>query len=250
MDLLTEYKRQFAWRDWQSVFDALPSVVGQTVIDLGCGVGDLAAEFVARGACVVGLDANGALLEAAESRRLPNAEFRLCDLREIPDLGSRADGIWCSFAAAYFPALPETLAAWSKSLQPGGWLAVTEIDDLFGHAPLRDRTRSMLDAYAKEAFEAGHYDFHMGRKLSGHLEQSGFTDIDSFTVEDLEFSFTGAARPDVLEGWRARFERMKLLRAFCGPMFEQIRDDFLACLQHPDHDSRATVCVCVARTPK
>lgn len=47
MSLSSEYKRQFGWRDWPSVLDGLPSLHGQTVIDLGCGVGDLAAELSA-----------------------------------------------------------------------------------------------------------------------------------------------------------------------------------------------------------
>ena len=45
MSLLSDYKRQFGWRDWRTVFDVLPSLDGQSVLDLGCGVGDLAAEF-------------------------------------------------------------------------------------------------------------------------------------------------------------------------------------------------------------
>jgi SAM-dependent methyltransferase len=58
MSLSCQYKRQFGWRDWASVLKELPPLHGQTVIDLGCGVGDLAAEFVARGARVIGCDIN------------------------------------------------------------------------------------------------------------------------------------------------------------------------------------------------
>jgi len=35
MSLSSEYKRQFGWRDWPSIFDAMPSLHGQTVLDLG-----------------------------------------------------------------------------------------------------------------------------------------------------------------------------------------------------------------------
>lgn len=88
MTLSSEYKRQFGWRDWPTIFDALPSLHGQTILDLGCGVGDLAAELVARGARVIGVDMNEELLREARSRQLPNAEFRLGDLRVLPDLGT------------------------------------------------------------------------------------------------------------------------------------------------------------------
>ena len=154
--------------------DALPALQGQTVLDLGCGVGDLAAEFVNRGARVIGVDINEELLREAWARQLPNAEFRAGDLRALPDFEIAADGLWCSFAAAYFPALPTALAAWARSLRPDGWITLTEIDDLFGHEPLSLRTKVLFRSYAEGAFAAGGYDFHMGRKLRAHLEGAGF----------------------------------------------------------------------------
>src|SRR5262245_37712030 len=110
MSLSEEYRRQLEWRDWPRVFEELPPLRGRTVLDLGCGVGDQAAELVKRGARVLGIDANDELLREARSRRLPGAEFRLADLRALPDLGLAADWIWSSFAAAYFPDLPTALA--------------------------------------------------------------------------------------------------------------------------------------------
>lgn len=250
MDLVRDYQRQLAWRDWPSVFAALPPVAGKIILDLGCGVGDVAAELVARGAHVVGLDANEDLIGAAVARRLPNAEFRSRDLRDFPDLGVTADGIWSSFTAAYFPReLPRALAAWAGHLRRGGWIALTEIADLFGHEPLSDRTKSVLSAYAERALETGRYDFQMGRKLPEYLERSGFEMLSAFTIADRELSFAGPAPADVVDGWKMRFERMKRLREFCGAEYEQVRDEFLACLNRRDHASNAVVCVCIARVP-
>jgi trans-aconitate methyltransferase len=102
MSLLSDYKQQFPWRAWPAVFDALPSLNGQTVLDLGCGPGDLAADFVARGAEMIGVDLNDEFVREARSRRLPRAKFELADLRALPDFGIAADGVWSSFTAAYF----------------------------------------------------------------------------------------------------------------------------------------------------
>lgn len=246
MSLAEEYRRQAAWRPWSRLFDALPPLRGQTVLDLGSNVGDQAAELVARGARVVGVEMIEELLRFAQARHLANAEFRQGDLRALPDLGVTADGIWCSFAAAYFPDLPRVLEAWRERLRPGGWIALTEVDDLFGHEPLAPRTRSLLEAYAAESFAAGRYDFHMGGRLQKHLKASGFTVTRDFTVEDLELSFHGPARADVLEAWRDRFDRMRLLRDFCGGEFEQVRQDFLGGLASSGHRSLATVRCCIA----
>ena len=66
---------------------------------------------------------------------------------------------------------------------------------------------------------------------------------------DRELSFEGPALPEVLEAWRLRFERMKLLRDFCGADFEPVRDEFLQCLARVDHRSRAKVHFCLATLP-
>jgi SAM-dependent methyltransferase len=241
-----EVRRQSAWRDWSRAFDALPALHGTTLLDLGCAVGDQAAELIARGARVIGIDASEELLREARARNLPRAEFRAADLRGALDVGTPVDGIWCSFAAAYFPDLPSALASWTKALRLGGWIALTEVDDLFGHEPLDERVRSLLNAYADESLAAGRYDFRMGGKLRAALERSGLRVEKHFMLEDQELAFTGAARPDVLDGWRQRFDRMTLLRSYCGVDFDRVRGAFLDCLARPDHRSTAKVVFCIA----
>lgn len=248
MSLASEYQRQRAWRDWETAFSALPPLKGRTVIDLGCAVGDLAAELAARGARVIGLDANDELLAVARERGIPNAEFRHADLREPLDLGAgfAADGIWSSFAAAYFPDLATALDGWRRVLRPGGWIALTEIDDMFGHEPVTPRTRGRFDAYVEDALAAGRYDFRMGGKLCGHLEQAGFSILVERDLADREFAFDGPALPEVIEAWRNRFDRMVLLQQACGAEFGALRDDFLAALARVDHRSTARVCFVLA----
>ena len=246
MSLAGYYKRQFSWRDWPSALAALPPLRGQTVLDLGCGVGDLAAELAARGARVIGFDINEELLREAQSRQLPDAEFRMGDLRALPDIGVKVDGLWASFAAAYFPDLPATLAGWGEHLRAGGWIALTEIDGMFGHEPLSEHSKSFFDAYADDAFAAGRYDFHMGHKLPGHLERCGFTVSKVLTLQDQELSFRGPALPEVVEAWGTRLDGMKLLRDRCGASFARVREEFLGCLSSPSHSSTAKVYCCIA----
>jgi SAM-dependent methyltransferase len=246
MSLANDYRRQRAWRDWPTIFDALPLRAGELVLDLGCAVGDQAIELVARGASVIGIDVNDDLVAEARARAIAGADFRVHDLRALPDLGVAADGIWSSFTAAYFPSFAPTLTSWSSALRPGGWIALTEIDDLFGHEPVAPTTRSLLDAYVRDARDAGRYDFQMGRRLPGYVEQCGFTISRTFTVEDQELSFTGPARPEIIDAWRARFDRMTLLHGFCGTDYDDVRDDFLACLASAAHRSIARVVCCIA----
>ncbi len=105
--------------------------------------------------------ASRALVEA-----LGKAEFRQHDLANLPDLGILADGVWGSFVAAYFSDLPVALEGWNRALGAGGWIALTEVDDLC-------------------------------------LERSGFSVSKELILGDEELSFTGPARKDVVDAWEA-----------------------------------------------
>jgi SAM-dependent methyltransferase len=198
---------------------------------------------------VTGFDANEELIQYARSRQIPNAEFRVVDLRGAVDFGLPADGIWCSFAAAYFVDFASALARWTQALKPGGWIAVTEIDDLFGHEPLSARTKSLLNAYCDEGFAAGRYDFRAGRKITVHLEQAGFSISKSVAVRDREFSFDGPADSSVAEAWQRRLGSMRLLQEFLGAEYAELSEEFLQCLKRPNHRSFAQVFFCLAVKP-
>jgi SAM-dependent methyltransferase len=245
---LAEYcRRQLAWRSWPTVLDALPALHGRTVLDLGCAVGDQAAELVARGARVIGFDIHDELLAAAQARQLPGAEFHRADLRALPDTDPPADGIWCSFAAAYFPSdLPNVLRSWAFHLRSGGWIALTEVDDMFAHEPLSPSTRELLDRYGDVALAAGRYDFRMGSKLPGHLSSAGFEVARVLELDDLELSFDGPALPEVIDGWATRFDWMTPLREHCGSEYAAVRDEFLGCLASPEHRTLGKVICCIA----
>lgn len=248
MSLADEYRQQSRWRDWPRLFAALPDCAGRRVYDLGCAIGDQSAELAARGARVIGIDSNAELLAAARARNVPCAEFIAADLRALPGDLPAADGIWCSFATAYFVDLTPVLSAWSQFLAPGGWIALTEIDDLFAHEPLGAATWALLDGYVAESLRTRRYDFKMGSKLADSLTAAGFSVEHACEVADREFAFRGPAEPDVVDAWRRRFERMPVLRAFCGADAARVRDEFLACLAHPDHRSLGSVRFCLATT--
>jgi SAM-dependent methyltransferase len=68
---------------YEVVFERLKVGPGTRLLDVGCGAG-LAAQLAAqRGAQVAGLDAAAALLEIARER-MPNEDFRVGDLEELP----------------------------------------------------------------------------------------------------------------------------------------------------------------------
>lgn len=247
MSLAAEYARQFAWRDWPRALAALPVLAGARILDLGCAHGDLARELALRGADVLALDGNEELLAAGRARGLARVEFRAGDARHPPVGAARFDGLWASFLAAYFVELGPVLSAWRELLVPGGWLALTEVDDLFAHGPLAARTTELLEGYVGEARAAGRYDFRMGRRLAPELARAGFRVERELELEDREFRAAGALAPEVVAAWRARLERMRLLHEHCGPEWAAVESELLSALASPEHTSRARVVFVLAR---
>lgn len=246
MSLIAEYRQQLVWRSWNLILEKLPLQPGQTILDLGCAIGDQARELASRGCKVIGLDGNHELIAAAGLNQPPNCEFMLCDLRNPPKLSVSVDGIWCSFVAAYFTNLSELLKRWTPMLRPGGWLAITEIDDFFSHEPLSQHTQWLLQRLVDDALAAGRYDFHMGGKLRNFIEQAGFAISLVLTLPDRELSFQGAAISEVIDAWRNRLQRMPHLRTLCASEFQSVQEEFLTCIARPDHTSKAKVISCIA----
>lgn len=81
MKLIEEYSQQYDWRSWSTILDALPELDGQLILDLGCGIGDLAADLSVRGAHVIGVDLNEEFVTYANERQVANAQFRVADFR-------------------------------------------------------------------------------------------------------------------------------------------------------------------------
>src|SRR5919106_3235203 len=171
--LAEEYQRQGRWRRWDQIFELVPFREGERVLDLGCGVGDVAGRLQRVGLQVVGIDANEELLREARLRH-PSVRFEKLDVTELaPDTFGRVDGIWASFVAAYFTNLDEALSQWRDCLVPGGWVALVEVDDLLGHTPMPIEMAGQVRAFYDEARTAGRYDFECGRRLGRAMESAG-----------------------------------------------------------------------------
>jgi SAM-dependent methyltransferase len=245
--LAEQYQRQEGWRRWSEALSLLPIRAGQRVLDLGCGVGHVAERLRRMRTEVVGIDGNEELLSAARSR-YPEVRFERADLSTLAaeQLGT-FDGLWASFVTAYFPDLAPALVRWIRCLRPGGWVGLVEMDDLFGHEPFPAAFREDMARFYEAARRAGAYDFEGGRSLVGAVRAAGLEVLREGVLPDDELSFAGAARPDVLEAWRERLQRMRGLQGFLGERFKDFEAAFLATLASDRHRSETRVVFVVAR---
>lgn len=251
MSLIELQRRQYAWRPWDRIYSILGDLSEQLVLDLGCGIGDQAADLARRGAEVMGVDSNATLIEAAHAREIRRARFTCEDLSNLDLESTRANGIWSSFTVAYLPNIGEALDRWSRWLLPGGWLAVTEVDDLLGHEPLDPHYRRMIEQYYARSLEEGLYAFRSRDRLREALSRRGWTIKVQENLPDLELCFEGPADDAVLSAWRTRLGFMQplFLERF-GESAAGLRRALLDCLASKPHHSRASVWFLLARKPE
>ncbi len=102
----------------------LPPLVGATVVDLGCGTGDLSLYCAEQGAeSVLAFDLSAKMLDVARERnRHPNVRFVRAAMEDLSLASGAADVVVSSFALHYvrdYPALVSNVMRW---LRPGGAL--------------------------------------------------------------------------------------------------------------------------------
>ena len=114
------YQRQFGFvsamaGDLVELLDPRP---GETVLDLGCGTGELAAEIQGRGARVWALDADPAMVAAARER-LGADRVLLADGHTFT-LPEPVDAVFSNAALHWMPRPAEVIARVRAALRPGG----------------------------------------------------------------------------------------------------------------------------------
>ena len=250
MSLVESYSRQYRWRRWSDVYPYLGDLSGTQVVDLGCGIGDQVRDLSRLGAHVLGVDGNQDVIDHAKSRGIPRARFVCGDITAIKDSELKSDGVWTSFTAAYFPRFDVLTRSIDSVLKPGGWLAITEVDDLFGHEPLHPRWSALIEKYYARSIEEGIHRFQSHAHVCEVLSGSGWRiDVDR-KLEDDEFCFDGAASSEIIEQWRARLSFMmpRFLERF-GDDAVEFDSAFLECLASKEHRSRSRVWFILACTP-
>jgi trans-aconitate methyltransferase len=245
--LADDYERQWKWRRFGDALAYVPIARGQRVLDVGCGIGAETAFLAERGADVIGVDIDDALLARARERH-PQLRFEKHEAGALePAAFGRFDGIWSSFVAAYFADLPAFVLRLRELLNDGGWIALIEIDDFLGHEPRTPGHAKDIAEFYAWARDNGGYGFNHGHQLARTVQNAGFTLLHEGTLDDDELSFRGAAPDDVLDAWRARFARMGGMQKFFGARMHEVNGAILEAMAATSHRSLCRVDFVVAR---
>ncbi len=135
VDPVTGYRLWSATYDQpNSSFDIDEPVVKQIVeslpvgvaLDAACGTGRYAEILAGRGHRVIGVDSSPDMLARARTK-VPQGEFLLGDLTELPVADAEVDLVVCALALTHVPALEPVMAEFARVLRPGGHLVIADM---------------------------------------------------------------------------------------------------------------------------
>jgi SAM-dependent methyltransferase len=124
----------------EALLDAARVGARTSVLDVGCGHGDLCAAAAARGAAPVGVDLAEGMVRAAREAH-PELEFHRADAESLPFADGRFDAALAAFLVNHLPQPEQAAREVRRVVAPGGRVAVAMWD-----RPERVEFLGLLDA--------------------------------------------------------------------------------------------------------
>lgn len=113
-------QHSFVWQYGAALIDLLNPQPGENILDLGCGTGQLTHAIAETGANVQGIDADQAMVTAAEEQ-YPQLSFAVADARNF-QVATPVDSIFSNAVLHWVKPPASAVQAISNALQPGGKL--------------------------------------------------------------------------------------------------------------------------------
>lgn len=167
------------------LLDRAGSWAGLSVLDAGCGGGDVSRDLAKRvgpGGRVVGVDGDAVKIAAAREAGagLANLAFHVGDATDPP--GGPFDVIYARFLLSHLTDVPTALKAFRTHLKPGGRMVIEDVD--FGGHFVEPPLQAFDDyvAWYREAAWLRGADADIGPKLPRLITAAGFVDLDALAV--------------------------------------------------------------------
>lgn len=195
---------------------------GETILDLGCGDGQLTARLTTLGASVCGVDASPAMIAAA---RIQGIDAQVASAEHLPFADASFDAVFSNAVLHWVRDHDAMMKEVRRVLRPGGRF-VAEFGGHGNVAAIMVALRAVLARYGQAGLEDGRNYYPTAEIYSRRLQKQGFQ------VERIAL----IPRPTLLaesgmQGWLQTFRR-GLLDELPEPLRNPVVDETVALL-HP-----------------
>jgi trans-aconitate methyltransferase len=169
---LYDDKHGFVSQFGASVVELLDVKAGESVLDIGCGTGDLTNEIQKLGAMVTGTDYSPEMIAQARSK-YPSIKFEVADAADFT-VDSLYDAVFSNAALHWVHNAAGVISSVYNALKPGGRF-VAEMGGKGNVSKLREIVKQVLlqHGYTTQASTQIWY-FPSLSEYTGKLEQQGF----------------------------------------------------------------------------
>ncbi|MEH1884512.1 MULTISPECIES: class I SAM-dependent methyltransferase [unclassified Nostoc] len=168
---LYEDKHAFVWQYGEDLLKFLNPQPGESILDLGCGTGQLTAKIAQVGAEVMGVDYASAMIEKAREN-YPHIRFDVADARKF-QVDKPLDGVFSNAVLHWVKEAESAIASIHQSLKPGGRF-VAEFGGKGNVQAIATALESALEAINIPAQALNPWYFPSIGEYASLLEQQGF----------------------------------------------------------------------------
>jgi trans-aconitate methyltransferase len=198
---LYEDQHAFIWKYGASLIDLLAPQPGESILDLGCGTGQLTEQIAKTGAAVRGIDADAAMIAKAQ-QNYPDLQFAQADARNF-QVDLPVDAVFSNAVLHWVKEPDAAIQCIHQALKPGGRF-VAEFGGKGNVQAIEQALRHGHPAYISPWY------FPSVAEYATRLEQQGF-EVVLATLRD---------RPTPLEGAEAGLANW--LRMFANNLLDQL----------------------------
>lgn len=187
-------KHSFVWQLGEGVVELLAPQRGESIVDLGCGSGQLTARIAQSGARVIGIDRSPEMIAEARAS-FPDLDFRVADATAF-QIETPADAVFSNAVLHWIRNPSAAIACVARALRPGGRFVL----EMGG----RGNTRTLLEGVRQVAGEIPLPWFYPSIAEYAALLEAGGFEVRFATLFD---------RPTTVEGENGLEDWLKMFGA-------------------------------------